>query len=156
MGEKKKKVIGESCDQTSDSTVIPSLNAQVKPQAVYFGHEQGCSLTLQVSSCLLSSDRGSSIWSKLQCVAYQLHLITMLPWVNSNHHPKSKNCVFNPTKGHKRGTALFFPPQMTQQSGIEKWELMSGSTSSVTLHLWVLDQVSDIWDPSSSSLRRRE
>ena len=49
--KKKNKVIGESCDQTSDSTVIPSLNAQVQPQAVYFGYEQGCSLTPQVSSC---------------------------------------------------------------------------------------------------------
>ena len=75
----KKKVIGESCNQTSDSTVIPSLNAQVQLQAVYFGHEQGCSFTPQVSSCLLPSDRGSSLWSKLQCVAYQLRLITMLP-----------------------------------------------------------------------------
>lgn len=143
-GWKKKIVIGESCDQTSDSTVIPSLNAQVQPQAVYFGHEQGCSFTPQVSSCLLPSDRGSSIWSKLQCVAYQLHLITMLPWDKSNHHPKSKNWVFNPTKGQKRGTAFFSSPNDTA-----KWDWEHESWYQTA-------QVSDIWDPSSSSLRRRE
>ena len=144
MGEKK-KVIGESCDQTNDSTVIPGLNAQVKPQAVYFGHEQGCSLTLQVSSCLLSSDRGSSIWSKLQCVAYQLHLITMLPWVNSNHHPKSKNCVFSPTKGHKRGTALFFLPRWHRKVGLRSgsWCQAAPALSLSTSGFWTRSVTSE-------------
>lgn len=158
----KKKVIGESCDQTSDSTVIPSLNAQVQPQAVYFGYEQGCSFTPQVSSCQYSSlksavfRRGSSIWSKLQCVAYQLHLITMLPWVKSNHHPKSKKLCF---QSHKKGKSMvqhFFSSPDDTAKWLRTWELMSGNTNSVTLHLCVLDQVSDIWGPSSSSLRRRE